>query len=390
VSSVDTTKNKYVIVFGSNELASFIIRDLIIPHETNVIVIDFNDPEQIYNNPDLEGVKNILVEKIRHEHISELDINELKKLLINIDVANIDSIILCNSSQYWSKKYLSRNIQASEYIDIKYNKHILNILGKLGYKNRLIHLSTALVYGNNGISNENTECKPTTKRGIRRFKQEQQVIELSKQYGIKYTILRLGTVYSGYMPSDRAINTFAQNVLSNDSIIIFGSGLQTRDFISVRDVSELVTKMALMDSKDNRIDNQIFNVGGNIKELHVDDKTHILSEGISITGLAQAMLARIRRYNPQCSTTIIYKKKRSDEDDVKITLDCRKIFEIMGYVNKYDLVRTLDEVILFNAYYRLQYDNSTVSEIKRRLKELSVEGERKLKEEQLLSEDEHT
>ena len=126
---------------------------------------------------------------------------------------------------------------------------------------RLIYLSSAAVYGNpvKLPIPEDHPINPQSPYGLSKYLGELVVRQFSKIYGLRYVILRLFNVYGPGQNSAYAgvISSFIERALRNEPLIIYGDGEQTRDFIYVNDVAEVILKII----ESDLFDNEIYNVG---------------------------------------------------------------------------------------------------------------------------------
>ncbi len=123
-----------------------------------------------------------------------------------------------------------------------------NILGSIHitelcreYGSQLIYSSSAAVYGTplQPVIDEQHPIQPLSSYGISKFTPELYIRSLANPRNLHYTILRYANVYG---PRQMAkgeggvISIFINKLLQNEAPLIFGDGLQTRDFIYVSDV----------------------------------------------------------------------------------------------------------------------------------------------------------
>jgi UDP-glucose 4-epimerase len=122
-----------------------------------------------------------------------------------------------------------RNSNADDNFRINYlgARNVFTKADSLGAK--IIFSSSAAVYGNTKLpTKEDAECDPISDYGRNKLKAEKFLA------GKDAFIARLFNVYG---PGGKSvINRFCLNVKQGNHIRIFGSGLQTRDYIHVNDV----------------------------------------------------------------------------------------------------------------------------------------------------------
>ncbi|MGY5141277.1 MAG: NAD-dependent epimerase/dehydratase family protein [Candidatus Nitrosopumilus sp. Bin_571-38] len=129
---------------------------------------------------------------------------------------------------------------------------------------KFIALSSAAVYGDNNNANkifkENDEVHPISPYGQSKLDMENEIIDMSKKYNLNSMVLRLFNVYGKGQTNEYAgvISKFANCIKKNTQLIIFGDGNQTRDFVTVEDVINLISEQ--ITSKFENTFN-LFNIG---------------------------------------------------------------------------------------------------------------------------------
>ena len=136
--------------------------------------------------------------------------------------------------------------------------------------NKVIIASSAAVYGEsppNVKLTENSEKNPISPYGESKSIMEQNVMEFVSKHNIKCIILRFFNIYGIGQSSEYAgvITKFIEKIFLNKPLDIFGDGLQTRDFVSVRDVVNSIYNA--MEHKESGIFNIASGKAVTIKEL---------------------------------------------------------------------------------------------------------------------------
>lgn len=86
---------------------------------------------------------------------------------------------------------------------------------------------------------ETYACKPISPYGVGKLAGENYTLTICPQLGITPTVLRLFNTYGpgqAYTPYVGVITIFIQRLMNGEPPVIFGSGEQCRDFVSVDDV----------------------------------------------------------------------------------------------------------------------------------------------------------
>ena len=106
---------------------------------------------------------------------------------------------------------------------------------------KFINFSSAAVYGNPQFLpiKENSPCKPLSPYGFHKLQSELLLTEYHKFFGLKTCSLR---VFSAYGPGlkKQLFWDLYQKSLIGDEILLFGSGNETRDFIYIDDLLQII------------------------------------------------------------------------------------------------------------------------------------------------------
>ena len=120
---------------------------------------------------------------------------------------------------------------------------VLNACVKHSIKN-IVAASSAAVYGEaeNLPISENNKTNPSSPYGESKLKMEEYIQSFSKKHNLNSIILRIFNVYGKGQSSEYAgvITKFLEKISKNESLEIFGDGLQTRDFVSVVDIVDSI------------------------------------------------------------------------------------------------------------------------------------------------------
>jgi len=163
-------------------------------------------------------------------------------------------------------------------------KNILESCVKHNIKN-LIATSSAAVYGEtqNLPISENHKTSPSSPYGESKLKMEQLIQSFSKKHNLNSIIFRIFNVYGkGQSPEYAGVITkFLEKISKNESLEIFGDGLQTRDFVSIYDVGDAIN-LSISNMGEKR--GNVFNIAS--------------GKSISIIDLAKLILL-ISKKNPE-------------------------------------------------------------------------------------------
>jgi UDP-glucose 4-epimerase len=103
---------------------------------------------------------------------------------------------------------------------------------------KIVFASSAAVYGDSDIAvTENADTKPSSPYGNSKVLAENKIKEMSGN-NLEYVVLRLFNVYGKRQNKADVISKFAECTSRNIPLVIYGDGKQTRDFVSISDVTE--------------------------------------------------------------------------------------------------------------------------------------------------------
>lgn len=127
--------------------------------------------------------------------------------------------------------------------------------------NFILYLSSGgAVYGEFAHENLNEvhPCLPISSYGIIKLTIEQYIKLYHKQHGLKYLILRLSNPYGMFHTSEKqgVINIAVRKALKNETFRVWGNGNQSKDYIYVEDLIEIIFALINMN-----VENEIINVG---------------------------------------------------------------------------------------------------------------------------------
>ena len=111
---------------------------------------------------------------------------------------------------------------------------------------KFIFASSSSVYGSNSsvVNNEDTKTYPISPYAASKLSFENIVNSYVHSFGLNASIFRFFNVYGPRQNPQgnyaAVIPKFISNALNNESLKVFGDGLQTRDFTYVDDVSEII------------------------------------------------------------------------------------------------------------------------------------------------------
>lgn len=232
----------YAVIGGSGFIGSHLTKHLL-SEGHNVTVVDNMFRGRISN---LNGY----LDKINLVKIDILDYENLRNYLKNTDGIFHQAALTSVPESYEKEdEYKKVNIIGTE--------NIFKIAKEFSIK--VVYASSSSVYGNiNKIPiTEDFDRKPINPYGLTKLEDE-YLAEKYVNYGTKIIGLRYFNVYGIGQTLDYAgvITRFLENILSDNSPIIFGDGSQIRDFIFVKDVAT-----ANLSAMKSSINHGFYNIG---------------------------------------------------------------------------------------------------------------------------------
>jgi UDP-glucose 4-epimerase len=301
---------KIVVTGGAGFIGSNITRTL--ARENDVFVIDDLSTGKIENIKDL-----IYEEKITFLKNSITDIHFLKKSLKNVDYVFHEAAV-ANVSKSIKDPVSSNNININGTLNVL-------MAAKENKVKKVIYASSAAVYGEQlklPIS-EKSQLNPLSPYAAGKIAGEYYCNVFKEVYNLPTVSLRYFNVYGPYQDPHgeyaSVIPKFITFLSKNKSPVIFGDGLQTRDFIFVDDVVN-----ANILAAENDVTG-IFNIASGVK--------------ISINNLAREIMKIMKK-----KFDLIYEKPR--QGDIRHSLaDATKFKKIVNYKIKWEISAGLKETI---------------------------------------------
>jgi len=148
-------------------------------------------------------------------------------------------------------KYIQDNITATQ--------KLLEWCLKADNLQNLVYASSSSVYGNAKdlpMREDSTLPRPFSPYGVTKLAAENLLSLYNTNYGIPAVSCRFFTVYGPRQRPDMAFSKFIHAGITNQPIILYGDGEQTRDFTFVDDIVDGLHKAEV------HADGDIFNLGG--------------------------------------------------------------------------------------------------------------------------------
>ena len=210
----------------------------------------------------------------------------------------------------------------------------LNILGTMNLLQaakecesvqKFIYISSGgAMYGNPVTlpCDEDTEAQPVSPYGLSKYVAERYVWLLSQDAHFKATVLRYSNVYGPRQdPHGEAgvCAIFAERLIKNQSVTIFGDGTQVRDYIYVGDVA--AANVAALTAGEGRAYNIATCRGTSTNEVFTTLKMETGYEGEAVHGVArQGEVQAVYLSAARAAKELKWKAKTTFKEGVRKTL----------------------------------------------------------------------
>ena len=265
------TSRKAIVTGGAGFIGSHIVDELL-ERKIETFVIDN------LSTGSLENLKQHDGNKLLHVIIGDAkNIGKLMSGISDIDVVFHEAAI-ASITRSISEPMVVHDVNVNMSLEIM-NFCVANKV------RRLVFASSAAVYGIiKGKASEESVCRPYSPYGATKLAVEDYLSAYYHTYGLETVGLRYFNVFGPRQKLNDysgVITIFINQLMNKQTPTIFGDGLQTRDFINVKDIVQ--ANMLCMDSKNAA--GEMFNVAtGNptsILELLLTIKSVTGTEKIS-------------------------------------------------------------------------------------------------------------
>lgn len=252
---------KVLITGGAGFIGSHIIEEVVRQGWDAIVVDNLSNGHRQYVPPEIP--------------FYEMDIRsqDMEKVFV---VHQPDIIIhqAAQGSVDYSKKFPAMDCE----INIQGTLNLLQLSVKYSVT-KFIFSSSAAIYGDNTMLpiNEGQVGKPISFYGLSKLSAENYIRLYGSLHNLKYSILRYSNVYGMRQNTSYesgVVNIFSNQYLQKQPLRVYGNGLQTRDFVFVRDVAKANIQAVKYG------DNETFNISSN----HPVSINELIKEIKQITG----------------------------------------------------------------------------------------------------------
>lgn len=187
-----------------------------------------------------------LIGRIEILHGDITDYNDVRKAVLGCDVV-VHLAAIVSVAQSFNDPVLVHNTNVIGTL------RLLKEAEKSGVK-KFIFASSCAVYGDNIKSlSEDFPLSPLSSYALSKQAGEQHVLAVNNKTKMCTIVLRFFNVFGpkqdAFSPYAGVIASFANKMLRNESIVIYGDGKQTRDFIYVSDIVQAISKAIIFDER---------------------------------------------------------------------------------------------------------------------------------------------
>ena len=218
-----------------------------------------------------------LIKRFKRENLEVIGVSRKDNLNVDnlvksykevVELKNIDLLI------HMADTNLNNNIDFIEtsYVNKKLAAH---------FKNKIIFISSALVYGENtyDLFNEKHIPKPLTQYAKNKYEYEKDIIKFNG------TVLRLANVYGKGMSQNNVFYDIYGQIKNNNSKIKIKNIKHIRDFIAVDDVCDSILAVALKQKKGT------YNICTG-KGTSIEDLANIIIKNFGLEDLQYSLLSQ--------------------------------------------------------------------------------------------------
>lgn len=151
------------------------------------------------------------------------------------------------------------------------------------HSSKLIFTSSMAVYGNQPAPfTEAMTPAPVDPYGIAKYAIEMDLASAASQFGLRYSIVRPHNVVGIYQNVwDRYRNVlgiFVRKALSNQPLVVYGDGTQTRAFSDISFYTEPLARLI------DEFDGEVFNIGAD-KEIQIFELAELVQNEAKLRGI---------------------------------------------------------------------------------------------------------
>ena len=221
------------------------------------------------------------IDLIDNVHIK---LNDFKRKILPVSIKDelsdwkIDIIINCAGNANVGYSIVNPEFDFNSSVNLSFS--ILNSIKESKRSIKYFFLSSAAVYGNpkNLPVSENDNIAPLSPYGFHKSISEKICEEFNVLYGIPITIFRIFSAY-GIGLKKQILWDISLKILKNEKLELFGTGVESRDFINIIDISRAFEML----NNRNEIGFDIYNLASG-EEIYIREIASIFGDicGVNI------------------------------------------------------------------------------------------------------------
>ncbi len=318
------SKKKIIVTGGAGFIGSALIRHIVATTNHEVVNVD-----KLSYSGNLESLGSISESKqYIFEHVDICCSNELERVFFE----NKPDIIMHLAAESHVDRsidnpgnFIQSNIVGTYNILEVAKDYWQSLSGDKKENFRLLYVSTDEVYGDldgaNTFFTEQSRYMPSSPYSASKASSDHLVRAWHRTYGIPILITHCSNNYGPFQFPEKLIPHLILNALKGDTLPIYGSGKQIRDWIFVDDHVEALMQVALYADAG-----QTYNIGGSneVKNIEVAKKVCSI-----LDTLAPESLNGMNSF----SELITYVQDRPGHD-IRYAIDSSKIYNDLGWMPK--------------------------------------------------------
>ena len=333
-----------IIITGGLGFIGSNLSDFLLKKKYKVLIIDkANYASNLYNIKKFRNHKN-------YKFIKN-DLSDSKKIykIINryrpVCIFHLAAETHVDRSIDSPKNFIKSNIIATFNLLEAFRKY-----SNKNKKNKLIHVSTDEVYGDvlNGRSLENNSYMPSSPYAASKASSNHLVFSYIKTYNIPAIITNCSNNYGPNQHPEKLIPKLIYNIINNISLPIYGKGINSREWIYVKDHCEALLRVFYKGKIG-----EFYNIGSN--------------KNLNNLQISKLLLQIAKKYIKIKSKVRIKLVKDRPGHDLRYALNSSKIFKHLGWKSSTNIKDGLEKTFLWYLSNRKYFRSFKKKDIVKRL-----------------------
>jgi UDP-glucose 4-epimerase len=216
-----------------------------------------------------EGYDVTIIDDFSSGNLSNLERSMNKVTIVKGDICDRDLVrkalkdieVVFHEAAIVSVQRSLLEPEVTRHVNIEGTRNVLESCVDCGVR-RFIFASSAAVYGNSPVLplKETATPNPLSPYAATKLQGEVLCKTINESTGLETVVLRYFNIYGKRSTSKSysgVINAFAERLLANKPLVIYGDGNQSRDFVSVQEI----VSANILAARARNISGRVFNVG---------------------------------------------------------------------------------------------------------------------------------